>query len=220
VSDHSEVPESERWKDRVEVSLDGRQIFFLFFGSAVAACLIFVAGVLVGKRIEQHAIASAPPVAEDPLQVLDQIDQAELNGGEITFQDVLAREQRRREERAPERPAQAARPAANPNPPSAPAANPSAPSAPVALPRLPTQEKKTGHFALCVASFSDRTKPEAFAERIRAAGFHPTVVQSEVPGKGTVYRVLVGDYGTRQAAEAAMADYNKKQPGFSFVVSQ
>ena len=47
----------DRWKDKVEISLDGRQIFFLFFGSAVAACLIFVTGVLIGKRIEARALA-------------------------------------------------------------------------------------------------------------------------------------------------------------------
>ena len=50
----------ERWKDKVEISLDGRQIFFLFFGSAVAACLIFVLGVLIGKRLEVYEAQTKP----------------------------------------------------------------------------------------------------------------------------------------------------------------
>ena len=53
----------ERWKDRVELSLDNRQVFFLFFGSAVAACLIFALGVMVGKRLESRTREQAPPVA-------------------------------------------------------------------------------------------------------------------------------------------------------------
>ena len=57
----------DRWKDKVELQLDGRQIFFLFFGSAICACLIFVLGVVVGKRMEAHASAQVQGPAEDPL---------------------------------------------------------------------------------------------------------------------------------------------------------
>ena len=45
------IRDADRFKDKVEVSLDSRQIFFLFFGGAVVACLVFVLGVMVGKRI-------------------------------------------------------------------------------------------------------------------------------------------------------------------------
>ena len=44
--------DAERFKDKIEVSLDSRQIFFLFFGGAVVASLVFVLGVMVGKRLE------------------------------------------------------------------------------------------------------------------------------------------------------------------------
>ena len=53
---------AERWRDKIEVRLDNRQVFFLFFGSAVVACMLFVLGVMVGKRIEsrgQAAVARA-----------------------------------------------------------------------------------------------------------------------------------------------------------------
>jgi hypothetical protein len=57
--------------------LDGRQIFFLFIGSAVAACLIFALGVTVGRRIEQRALAREKAAPADPLAVLDEIANAE-----------------------------------------------------------------------------------------------------------------------------------------------
>jgi len=78
----------DRWKDKVELSLDGRQIFFLFFGSAVAACLVFVLGVLVGKRLEARALALSPAPVADPLAALDQLGEAE-DGDGLTFHKAL-----------------------------------------------------------------------------------------------------------------------------------
>ncbi|HWE29005.1 MAG TPA: SPOR domain-containing protein, partial [Polyangia bacterium] len=80
----------DRWKDKVEISLDGRQIFFLFFGSAVAACLIFVVGVLIGKRIEARALAMQPAPIEDPLAALDQLGDADEADEGLTFHKALA----------------------------------------------------------------------------------------------------------------------------------
>src|SRR5947208_15124320 len=102
----------ERWKDKVELSLDGRQIFFLFFGSAVAACVLFVAGVLTGKRIEQRALAAQAPAVEDPLAALDQLGAADADDG-LTFHQALAPSAEHRARRAGE-----------PRPPVAPPAAP------------------------------------------------------------------------------------------------
>src|SRR4051812_40073777 len=58
--------------------LDGRQIFFLFIGSALCACLIFAAGVVCGRRVERRAVdAAQTTLVTDPLAVLDEIANAE-----------------------------------------------------------------------------------------------------------------------------------------------
>jgi DedD protein len=62
----------DRWKDRIEVRLDNRQVAFLFFGSALVACLLFILGVVVGKRLESRGRALAPEI-EDPLALLDRV---------------------------------------------------------------------------------------------------------------------------------------------------
>jgi cell division septation protein DedD len=63
---------AERWRDKIELRLDNRQVFFLFFGSAVVACMLFVLGVMVGKRIESRGQAAAPDML-DPLAALDRV---------------------------------------------------------------------------------------------------------------------------------------------------
>src|SRR4051794_41277103 len=62
----------DRWKDKIEVRLDNRQVAFLFFGSALVACMLFILGVMVGKRLESRGKAVAPEI-EDPLALLDKV---------------------------------------------------------------------------------------------------------------------------------------------------
>src|SRR3954465_8595777 len=80
----------ERWKDKIEVRLDNRQVFVLFFGSALVACLLFVLGVIVGKRLESRGRAEAPEI-EDPLPLLDRVSNAPLAQADesLTFPKAL-----------------------------------------------------------------------------------------------------------------------------------
>src|SRR4051794_41426210 len=72
----------DRWKDKIEVRLDNRQVAFLFFGSALVACMLFILGVIVGKRLESRGRAVAPEI-EDPLALLDRVaTNARSNVGE------------------------------------------------------------------------------------------------------------------------------------------
>ena len=73
-------------KDKVEFSLDNRQIFFLFFGLSVVGCFVFAMGVMVGKRGEMHEL---PAVAqqEDSIVLLDDDPVVADNG--YSFKDGL-----------------------------------------------------------------------------------------------------------------------------------
>lgn len=48
------MPVTPSLKDKVEFTLDNRQIFFLFFGLSVVGCFVFAMGVMVGRRGELH----------------------------------------------------------------------------------------------------------------------------------------------------------------------
>lgn len=68
--------ENELYRDKIEVSLDGRQIFSLFFAGAVIVCTVFVIGVIVGKRVEAraHVDRAGGAAAGDPLAALDRLE--------------------------------------------------------------------------------------------------------------------------------------------------
>ena len=84
---------AERWRDKIELRLDNRQVFFLFFGSAVVACMLFVLGVMVGKRIESRGQAASPEL-QDPLAALDRAHKpvagvAPAPAPQLTFPNTL-----------------------------------------------------------------------------------------------------------------------------------
>jgi cell division septation protein DedD len=79
--------EAELYKDKIEVSLDGRQIFYLFFGGAVIVGLVFVLGVMVGRRVEARGHTDRARVAAtvDPLAALDRLE----GGSGLSFHGAL-----------------------------------------------------------------------------------------------------------------------------------
>ena len=79
--------EAELYKDKIEVSLDGRQIFYLFFGGSVIVGLVFVLGVMVGRRVEARGHVERARVAAtvDPLAALDRLE----GGSALSFQGSL-----------------------------------------------------------------------------------------------------------------------------------
>jgi len=80
--------DEHRLKDRVEVSLDNRQIFLLFFASAVLVALVFGLGVVVGKRLIPAVQKSQPT---DPLALLDQLGAKEDSADDLTFPEALGK---------------------------------------------------------------------------------------------------------------------------------
>src|SRR4029453_2545873 len=79
--------EAERYKDKMGASLAGRRFFYLFFGGAVIVGLVFVLGVMVGRRVEARGHTDRARVAAtvDPLAALDHLE----GGSGLSFQGAL-----------------------------------------------------------------------------------------------------------------------------------
>ncbi len=202
----------EHWKDKIEVRLDNRQVFFLFFGSALVACLLFVLGVIVGKRLESRGRAVAPEL-EDPLALLDKVAtvprSAEAAAPAKTFLTTGAA------------PAKSVTTVAKPETKVEPKSEAPKPVVTKAAAPAPSQVASAapapkGHFALQVGSFPEKTEADTFAKRFGSLNAY--VVASEIPGKGIWYRVRVGDYASAKDAIAAKSDFEKQNSVIAYVV--
>lgn len=269
----------ERWRDKIEVRLDNRQVFFLFFGSALVACMLFVLGVIVGKRLESRGRAVSPEI-EDPLALLDKVATSPRPAQTgVTFPQALfgttgaAGKNGEKHGKKPgafpppaaanseaavgksvallapepkpvETPVKAVpaaglaidnKPAATAKaaPKAAPAEKksiesksvaPKVPEAkeskPVAIPTVAAggDSKSKGHFTLQLSSFQDKAEAEAFAKKFD--GERPYLVVSDIPEKGTWYRVRVGDYASAKDAVAAKQSFEKRHGVIAYVAQK
>jgi DedD protein len=226
----------ERWREKIEVKLDNRQVFFLFFGSAVVACMLFVLGVMVGKRIESRGQADAP-VLQDPLAALDRAHQpppgVAAPDPQLTFPSTLGLGG------APKLKASAhtfaslpkVSPKAPPLAKSAPAPKPivalktPTPAAPksiavakpapaVAPPVDPAKAK--GKYTLQLSTVATSADADALVQKYPGA----FVIAADVPGKGTVYRVRLGNYGSYKDAVAAKDSFEKQHSTIALIAAR
>jgi DedD protein len=224
------------YKDKIEVSLDGRQIFYLFFGGSVIVGLVFVLGVMVGRRVEArgHVERAQTQAAVDPLAALDHLEgggglsfQGSLRGGDAPASDVekqigdiakakepvakvkaVAADVPKPEPKAVVKP----EPKADDKPVVKPDQKPDQKSESKAEPKKDPEAKKDPEkkpkFTLQLSSFQDKGEAEAYLATIKANGFTPTLTEADVDGK-TYYRVRLGNYRSLDAANDAKADVEK-----------
>ena len=262
----------ERWRDKIEVRLDNRQVFLLFFGSALVACMLFVLGVIVGKRLESRGRAVSPEI-EDPLALLDKVATSPRPAQSgVTFPQALfgtankgsadkhakknslsaasSAEDEAASHKAlalakpsenspvlvsPAVESKTAKPAAKPaskpveeapeekaNTPTPGKAKPAEvkESKPAVIPTVAAagDSKSKGRYTLQLSSFQDKSEAETFAQKFE--GERPYLVVSEIPGKGTWYRVRVGDYASAKDALTAKQSFEKKHSAIAYVAQK
>ncbi len=222
--------EAELYKDKIEVSLDGRQIFYLFFGGSVIVGLVFVLGVMVGRRVEArgHVERARTSATVDPLAALDRLEgsrglsfQGALTGGDAVPNavegEIAAQAKARKaavpkptavEENAlaavevkPPATSEATKPAAREDQKPAPAPKPE--------PKPESPEAIVQRFTLQLSSFQNKGDAEQFLSNVKSAGYQAKLTEAEVDGKGTFYRIRLGTYRSLEAATDAKSDYEK-----------
>ena len=225
----------ERWREKIEVKLDNRQVFFLFFGSAVVACMLFVLGVMVGKRIESRGQADAP-VLQDPLAALDRAHQpppgVAAPDPQLTFPSTLglggapkmktsAHALSSRPTVAPKAPP-APKVATAPKPialakPMVPAPKPIAAAKPAPAVAPPVDPAKTkGKYTLQLGTFATSADADAVVQKYPGA----FVIAADVPGKGMVYRVRLGNYGSYKDVVAAKDSFEKQHSTIALIAAR
>lgn len=191
-----------------EIQLNGKQLVFMFMTVTVAAVVIFLCGVMVGRGVDT---ARAVSIAELPAETgVDPTSAAFPSSAPVTdaaastplsTQDDLKNLTYAQRLEAPEPPPEpAAEPAIVPVP--AVAGKASAPAVVVATaqkPEAPSTEPKGDGFVVQVAAVQSRSEADAIAHRLSSKGF-PSFVSTPGSGAPRVYRVRVGKYKDKREA--------------------
>jgi cell division septation protein DedD len=193
-------------RETFDLSLDGRQIASIAVGALVILGVVFVLGLNVGRQMALRQ--GEADGGGDALAALDRPPgpPAEpVREESLTFHDRLTREPA-----APPPP-----PREEPAPP-APAAAPE-PAPPAAREPPPAPPPPPGAFSVQVGASQDRAEADRIAAKFRSYG--PRVEEAEVAGKGTWYRVRVGSFPTREAAERYLRDLARETGVKGYVAS-
>ncbi len=224
-------------KEKVQISLDSRQVASMVVVGLVVLGTVFGLGVVVGRKL------APPPVRIDPSRddVLAEVDRKAKDPSfdparELTYQDALTKN--KPVPTAPDSPPPAANvPSAEPapRPPAGVrgggdsvavhAPDEAVPAAPTATdtaiggvfdraraqPEAPRPRPAApGEFTIQVSASQDRAEADGVVQRLRAEGYSPYVVDAVIPGKGHWYRVRLGHFGTKADADRYLKDFKRE----------
>ncbi|HWB76580.1 MAG TPA: SPOR domain-containing protein [Nannocystaceae bacterium] len=222
--------EMHKWKDKVELSLDNRQIFFLFFGLSVVGCFVFALGVMVGRRVDFDSVAEVESQPGQGLAVLDTEAEptsyaAALRNPEpqdAPIAEPVAMPEADAEGSAAEDP-EPAKPgekkaAAKAAKAGKPGEKPSADKSVMASGKTAAPAVADGRrFTLQMKAFAKPEEAEAFAAPLRANGHDVRVEAHEIKGR-IWHRVRMGEFDNWEDGLAAKTDFEKNEKMIAYVV--
>ena len=184
-----------------EIQLTNKQLVFYFMAGATGLVLSFLAGVMVGRGVDQTAaeVQAARPLQEERI-VTEEAPRPAPSAQDLTYAQRLEAE--RTEERL-ERPKPSTAPATlAPRPATVADAAPTARATPrPPAPRPAEPAPAAGAFTLQVGAFKDRGTAESMVARLKGKGFAAYLV---TPQEG-LFNVRVGSFATRADAEKTQA---------------
>jgi len=231
-------------QEKIEVSLERRHVALLAACALVLLGGIFALGVLVGRQLASAALDGPLKPAAGDLSALD-AQRDDPPPPKATASHTASSPTQIPAASAPRPLAQAATPsvrvepadAAAPAPAGAnkgaagagpvavipaakvasiPAGKPAArPASQLALPPPP---KELGRYTVQVGASQDRAEAHRIEARARTSGLRPYVVEANLGAKGVWYRVRVGAFDTREAAERFRRDVDRELRGSAAVM--
>ena len=201
-----------------EIQLDGKRLVFMFMTATVAAVVIFLCGVMVGRGVNTTRALAASAVAAEP--AVDPTstartsrgtpsDAASSSGEPVSNQEDLKELTYAKRLEAPEPPPEpAVEPVTIPPPP--PAAQPKVQPPPAVATKADPAEPTGNGFVVQVASLRSRDEADAIARRLSSKGF-PSFVTTPGSSSPRMFRVRVGKYEDRREAETVARRLEKEE---------
>jgi DedD protein len=192
------VRDGHRLREKIELTMDDRQVAALAVGALLLLAGMFALGLLVGMQLARR---SPQPALAGDLAALD--------------------EQRAHAQRIAAPPPPAEEPAPRPEPrkevpPPASTVN-VAPARPVVvkpeppgMPQMAEPPRDPGNFTVQLGASQDSADAAQLAARASAAGLKAYVAEAHLPGKGVWYRVRVGGFADKESAERFRRDVERE----------
>ena len=202
-------------REKVQIFLDDRQVIALAVCALLLLFGVFSLGILLGKKVNSPQPAARPADLASLDAQARRSDPPPATPKPTSHPDArpaAAPAEVARPEKAPP-PVQAAAviaPAARqttvvPAPPARPVQV--APAVPVALTPPP---RELGNFTVQIGASQDRSDAARLESRARGAGLKPYVQEANLGAKGTWYRVRVGAFRDRDAANRFRLDVERE----------
>ena len=223
-----------------EIQLTNKQLVFYFLAGATGLILSFLAGVMVGRGVDQSAgeVQAARPVAEERVVTEETPKPVPSAAGDLTYAQRLESDKTDDGLEKAKGGTSAARPARAVTPPVTTAAAPATttPAAPpvtvAAVPRpappkpAPATAAKpvkgpggpivaSGNFTIQVGAFKDKASADSVVARLKNKGFAAYVVSPE--GEG-LFNVRVGNFTARPEAERISTRLRDEEKFKPFIV--
>lgn len=204
-----------------EIQLSGKQLVFMFMTATVAAVVVFLCGVMVGRGVNTSRASAVTATAAEPAidpTLPAQPSQTTSSDGASSAEPVSSQEDLKeltyaKRLEAPEPPPEPAVEPVVPAPVPAIAEQPKVekpPVATVAAKAIDAGEPKGAGFVVQVASLRSRGEADAIAKRLSSKGF-PSFVTTPGTGGPKVFRVRVGKYADRKEAETVARKLEKEE---------
>ena len=182
--------DAQRLRQRLDLSLDGRQLVALTVCALLLISAVFSLGMLIGKR---------PATSDVGVQI----------SGDLAALDAQARKQTP----AALHPPKAAETTVVPAPARvATVVGPpprAAQVAPVPVTLTPPPND-LGEYTVQIGASQERTEAARLEGRARSAGLKPYVVEANLGSKGTWYRVRIGAFHDKEAANRFRKDVERE----------
>ena len=187
-----------------EIQLTNKQLVFYFMAGATGLILSFLAGVMVGRGVDQGAAeVQAARAGQEERIISEETPRPLASPQDLTYAQRLEGERtEERLERPKPSPAATTRPSAAPPSPrtvASPSPRTASAATPAPAPAVAARPPAGGGFALQVGAFKDRATAESMVTRLKGKGFGAYLV---TPQAG-LFNVRVGNFTSRAEAETA-----------------
>ena len=204
----------ERLREKLEFSLDGKQAWALGFLALLLLGGAFTVGLMVGRRS-----APEPQAASGDLAALDVVQKPTPAPVKV---DPPPPAPEPVKETPVDKPAQGRAPTVVPpaHPPTVvpPPPTPVKVATPVSVALTPPP-KEVGNFTVQIGASQDRDEAARMEKKARGAALKPYVVEADLGAKGTWYRVRVGAFKDRKAADDYRRDVERELRAPAVVMS-